>query len=214
MTALRVSPAERRTAIWTLVAAVVAGVGQGLLWVETAPGVVYKVYADGTFLALPTVSANAYVSVAIYTLLGIVAGIVLAAAVWRVRSARGTATFLALTGSAAIGALVALLVGLWFRGGVDPATIGPGVEQLVTAPPVVSWLALVIEPGLAAATYTVLVAWNGVPDLGRAVPGLGTVSAAVPPAATDGVGAPEGGPVPGPTGPAPSFRPAVNRPDS
>lgn len=159
---------EPRVAVVILLVAVVLGVVQGAVWAGLAPRPPYKVYADGTFLGLPTVSSQLFIGIAIYALLGLVVGIVLAAGVWRIRRVRGTFTLLGLTGAAAVGAWLAYVVGNAMSTGIDPASIGAtGAESLVAALPGHYALAIVAEPALAAAVYTFLAAWNGNPQLGR-----------------------------------------------
>ena len=53
-------------------ALVVIGVLQGVVWACVAPGVPYKVLADGRFGALPTTSTYYFVDVAIFALSGMV----------------------------------------------------------------------------------------------------------------------------------------------
>ena len=50
-------------------------------------------------------------------------------------------------------------------GGVDPATVKE--FSIITAPPAHYWLSMIVQPALAAATYTLLAAWNGSPTLDR-----------------------------------------------
>ncbi len=157
-----------RVAVLTLLVAAVLGVGQGALWARIAPLPPYIVYKDGTSAGLPTVSSQLFIGIAIYTLMGLVIGIVLASGVWRIRRVRGTFTLLAVTGSAAVGAWLAYVVGNAMTSGVDPASIGAtGAASLVSALPGHYALAIVAEPALAAAVYTFLAAWNGSAQLGR-----------------------------------------------
>jgi hypothetical protein len=154
-----------RPALLILATAVVLGVLQGWLWSAIAPGVQYQATGDGRKYGLATSASNAWVAIGLYVLLGIVVGIVLGVLAWKARSARGTMMFGAVTLSALAGAGVAYWVGNALAGGVDPAT----VKQLsiVTAPPAHYWLSMIVQPALAAATYTLLAAWNGSPTLDR-----------------------------------------------
>jgi hypothetical protein len=147
-----------------------AGLLQGILWALTAPGVPYKVLADGRFGALPTTSTYHFVGVAEFALSGIAIGIVLAVGAWQLRIARGWPMLVTLVAGSFAGAAIAWLLGLLFAPGVDPASVGStAADSIVTAPPTIgTWLVILAQPALAAATYTWLVAWSGEPDLGRA----------------------------------------------
>ncbi len=144
------------------------GVVQGLLWAFLAPGMPYKVLEDGRYGALPTTSAYHFVDVAMFALSGMVIGIVLAVALWQVRSLRGWQSLLSLVGGSLLGALTAWWVGLLVAPGTDPGSVGPGrADSIVTAPPTTGTVLVVLaQPALAAAICTFLVAWNGRPDLG------------------------------------------------
>jgi len=148
------------------------GVLQGVVWAYVAPGVPYKVLADGRFGALPTTSTYHFVDVAIFTLSGIAIGVLLAVGAWQLRSARGWQMVVTLVGGSLLGALIAWAVGAWLAPGVDPASVGAtAADSIVVAPPATGTILVVLaQPALAAAVYTFLVAWNGRPDLGRGVP--------------------------------------------
>lgn len=150
-------------------ALVVLGIVQGVVWAAVAPGQQAKVFADGSYASLPTADYHPFTALALFVLAGVAVGLVAAAAVWRVRSIRGTATLLILLLGAAAGAAVAYGIGLALVNGVDPASIGStGHESIVVAAPkLASLLVLVAEPAAAVALYTFLVAWDGRPGLGR-----------------------------------------------
>ena len=150
-------------------ALLVLGVLQGLLWAAVAPGVPYKVLADGRFGPLPTTSTYYFVAAAIFALSGMVIGIVAAVAAWQVRSARGWQMLVTVVGGSLVGATVGWLVGELLAGGVDPATIGPTATDSIVTAPATTGTALVVlaQPALAATVYTFLAAWNGHPTLDR-----------------------------------------------
>ena len=150
-------------------ALLVLGVLQGLLWAAVAPGVPYKVLADGRFGPLPTTSTYYFVAAAIFALSGMVIGIVAAAAAWQVRSARGWQMLVTVVGGSLVGATVGWLVGELLAGGVDPATIGPTATDSIVTAPATTGTALVVlaQPALAATVYTFLAAWNGHSTLDR-----------------------------------------------
>jgi len=150
-------------------ACLVAGVLQGVLWAITAPGVPYKVLADGRFGALPTTSTYHFVGVAGFALSGIAIGILLAVVAWQFKVARGWEMLATLVTGSFVGAAIAWVLGMLLAPGVDPASVGATTaDSIVTAPPSTgTWLVILAQPALAAAVYTWLVAWNGQPDLGR-----------------------------------------------
>lgn len=167
----------RRTLAGVLIACAVAGVLQGLIWAFLAPGVPYKVLADGRSAPLPTTSSYHFVSLALFCWLGIVAGVLIALAAWRVRTARGWPMLLLVTGGSAAGALIAWGLGVLVAPGTDPTSVGASsADSIVTAPPATgTLLGALAQPAIAALIYTFLVAWNGQPGLDRPVPPNGDV---------------------------------------
>ena len=149
--------------------AVVIGALQGLLWARTAPGEQFYVQADGQFEGLPTASYHQFTSLAIFVLIALVVAVPMATAVWTWRSIRGTVAVWVLLGANSLGALTAYLIGRVLAAGVDPATIGPtsAASIVIAAPNAGSAMVLIVQPGVAVAVYTFLVAWNGRPNLGR-----------------------------------------------
>ena len=147
----------------------IVGVVQGVLWAWVAPGEQVKVYADGSYGALPTADFHPFVDLALFVLSGLVIGLIAGAAVWQARSIRGVGALLVVVVGSAIGAALAYWIGLAMVTGVDPATVGAtGKEQIVVQAPRLSTpLVILAQPALAAAVYTFLAAWNGRPDLGR-----------------------------------------------
>ena len=148
---------------------VAVGIAQGVLWALTAPGVPYKVLADGRFGALPTTSTYHFVGVAGFALSGAAIGILLAAGAWQVRAARGWQLLLALVGGSLLGALIAWGIGILLAPGVDPASVGvTSADSIVVAPPTTGTILVVLaQPALAATVYTFLAGWSNRPDLGR-----------------------------------------------
>ncbi len=145
-----------------------AGVVQALIWAFLAPGVPYKVLADGRYGALPTTTSYHFVSLALFCWLGIVVGALVATGAWRARASRGWQMFLLLVGGSAAGALIAWGLGLLVAPGTDPASVGASsADSIVVAPPSTGTvLAVLAQPTVAALVYTFLAAWNGRPDLG------------------------------------------------
>ncbi|AZI57804.1 DUF2567 domain-containing protein [Nakamurella antarctica] len=152
-----------------ILGAIAVGAVHGLVWSFLAPGSKYKVFTDGTFAMLPTESLNRFTDFAIFALLGLAVGVVGAAALWHLRPYRGYPMLVVVTASAALASVQAGLVGQWAASGTAPSSIGPSkTESIVTAPPVLTgWPMLLAGPAAAVLVYTFLVAWNGLPELGR-----------------------------------------------
>ena len=169
MTLSFATPSIRRAVRAVVGLCVLVGVLQGIAWAFFAPGIPYRVLADGRFGALPTTSSYHFVDVAVFALSGMAIGTVLAVGVWQVRAVRGWQIVVALVGGSLLGALIALFVGAWLAPGIDPASVGATAADsiVVAAPTNGTILAVLAQPMLAAVIYTFLVAWNGYPDLGR-----------------------------------------------
>ena len=148
----------RRSVLAVLGVCVLVGIIQGVVWAFTAPGIPYKVLADGRFGALPTTSTYHFVDVALFALSGMVIGILLAVGAWHLRAARGWQMILALVGGSLLGGIIA-----WVVGGAMT------IESAAVAPTTGTLLVVLAQPAMAAAIYTFLVAWNGRPDLGTGV---------------------------------------------
>ena len=164
------SAAAGRRAVWVVLGICgLIGVVQGAVWALVAPGIPYQVLADGRFGPLPTTSTYHFVGAAMFALSGMVIGIVVAAAAWQFRAARGWQMLVTVVGGSLVGATVGWLLGEVLAGGVDPATVGAtAADSIVTAPATTGTaLVVVAQPALAAAVYTFMAAWNGHPTLDR-----------------------------------------------
>ena len=149
--------------------AVIVGALQGWLWSRIAPGEQFFVNTDGSFGGLPTESYHQFTSIAIFALIGLVVAVAAATLTWHWRSVRGAAMALVVVGANGLGALTAYLLGRVLASGVDPATVGnSSTASIVTAAPVLgNVMVVVVQPAIAIAVYTFLVAWNGQPGLDR-----------------------------------------------
>ena len=158
-----------------LITGVLLGLAQAGLWSRIAPGEVFKVFTDGGYGSLPTASGFRYTAIAMFCLIGLVAGICQAVGAWAWRSVRGTITLLGVGLGAGVGALTAYLIGRALAGGVLPGSVGASpAERIVHAPPVSgSAIVLLAQPAAALVVYTLLAAWSGRADLGRSTPGTG-----------------------------------------
>lgn len=157
----------RRPLLIVLLAGAGAGVLQALIWAFLAPGMPYKVLADGRYAGLPTTSSYHFVSLALFCWLGIVAGTLIAVGAWRFRAARGWPMLLVVAAGSAASALIAYGLGVLIAPGTDPASVGvTAADSIVVAPPTTGTMLVVLaQPAVAALVFTVLAAWNGQPDL-------------------------------------------------
>lgn len=157
----------RRAQRRVLIGVGIAGVLQGLLWALLAPGVPYKVLADGRYGALPSTTSYHFVALALFCWLGLIVGVLTAVLAWRSRVSRGWPMLLTVVGASFAGALLAWGLGRLVAPGTDPASIGASAADsiVVSAAATGTILAVLAQPAAAALTYTVLVAWNGRPDL-------------------------------------------------
>lgn len=172
-------------------AAVLLGVAQAVVWSQIAPGRQVLVYADGSYVNLPTADYHAFDGLAIAVFAGAAVGLIVAVAAWRVRAIRGAATLVTVAVGTAAGSAVHFALGSLLAAGVDPASVGAtGSASIVVAAATMGTpLVMVIEPLIATATYTFLAAWDGRSDLGATR--VTTVDAPAPAPAPPPAPAPE-----------------------
>lgn len=155
---------------------VIAGVVQAFVWAWLAPQERWVVLAkDGSALPLPTESSHRFTSIGLFALMSLVIGIVLAVAAWQIRFARGLEMLLAVGLGCAVGSVVALLIGPKLAGGVFPdelvKTSGkPAHDLMVSMPPSITWVLVVVAPLLGVAVYTFVAAWHPDAELGHPRP--------------------------------------------
>ncbi len=159
-----------RVGLIFLGASVLIGAVVGAIWAKIAPGRQYQIFSNQTWAPLPTESLHKFTAFGIFAATGLVIGLMTAAAAWHFRELRGPLMLLISGLCAAAGTLVAGVVGGWLVSGVDPSSAAlSGVQEIVTAPAVLDgWPAYLAAPTGAIVAYTFLVAWNGLPNLGRA----------------------------------------------
>ncbi|MEO7124968.1 MAG: hypothetical protein ABI382_08040 [Nakamurella sp.] len=154
--------------------AMLLGVGQAIAWSRIAPGQQVMVFADGSYISLPTADYHPFTGLALDAFAGVAVGLIVAVAAWRIRAIRGATTLTFIAAGTAVGSAIAYWVGLAMAGGVDPATVGStGKASIVVAGASMGTpFVMIIEPLIAIAVYTFLAAWDGRRDLGstRAVP--------------------------------------------
>ncbi|RIJ76368.1 DUF2567 domain-containing protein [Nakamurella silvestris] len=218
---------QARTVAVVVAVGWVLGVAQAFAWSRLAPGIENKVLANGNWGQMPTASAHAFTSVAIFSLLGLGIGIIGAMVVWQIRSLRGPIGLAALLVGALGGGAIAFVLAPHLVSGVDPATVGPtGSEIMVIAAPVLTvgtmttlgkalfFAALIVVTAAAASfVYTFAAFLSDRGDLGRSggARDRHPVAATAVPFGAVGVAAPAGpvpnGTVPNGTAPEPITRP-------
>lgn len=149
--------------------AVLLGAIQGAVWAGLAPGQQFQVFADGSWVTMPTADYHPFDGLMLFVFAGAAVGLIVAVAAWRIRAVRGTATLLTVFAGTAAGSALAFGLGLLLARGVDPAAVGKtGHDVVVVAgASLATPLAMVAEPLVAVVVYTFLAAWDGRPDLGR-----------------------------------------------
>ncbi|MDQ6657543.1 MAG: DUF2567 domain-containing protein [Actinomycetota bacterium] len=159
---------------------VIAGVVQAFVWAALAPRERWVVLAkDGSALPLPTESSHRFTSIGLFALMSLLIGIELAVAAWQIRFARGPEMLLAVGLGCAVGSAAALLIGPRLAGGVFPnelvKTSGrPTHDLMVSMPPSITWVLVVVAPLLGVAVYTFVAAWHQDAELGRPRPRVTT----------------------------------------
>lgn len=142
----------------------------GWLWSAIAPGVQYQVFANQTWSPLPTETQHIFFAFALFALIGLIVGVILAVLGWSFVEARGPVMIVLLGVLAFLGSLAAGWLGRTLVTGTDPASVAAvaGAQEIVTAAAVLTgWAGYLAAPLTAVMVYTFLVSWNGLPNLGR-----------------------------------------------
>jgi hypothetical protein len=144
-----------------------AGMGIGWLWSRLAPPQ-RMTFVDGGTVPLPVESYHRFDDLAVFTVLCLGIGVVTGVGAWFLRERRGPVIMIAVVLGSAIGAWLAIKVGVGWAEGRFPV---PGTPKLgdvfAQAPRIESQWAILCWPLTAALAYGALAAWNGRDDLGR-----------------------------------------------
>ena len=138
-------------------------------WSRLAPAQLSLVEPDGSLVPLPVESQHRFDDLAVFVLLGAVAGLLTGVAVWLLRQRRGPLALIALTAGSLIAAWLAMRTGISFAEARYSDAIrqaSPGAV-VATAPRLETGWAIVIQPLLAALAYGSAAAASGSEDLGR-----------------------------------------------
>ncbi|WP_051024516.1 DUF2567 domain-containing protein [Nocardia aobensis] len=161
------APRELRAALWIVAAVLVVSIIGGGVWAMLAPTEKVFVVEPGSGMALTGESAHRFDAVAIFACVGLVTGLLSAAAVWRRRAIRGPIMLVSLL----IGSLAGAWVMSWFGEQVarwiHPRSHNPPVHTVVElAPTVEGWTALLLQPLVAGLVVLLLSALSTSEDLG------------------------------------------------
>lgn len=158
---------ELRAAAVVLAGVVVVSALAGVAWAYLAPTERLLVVEPDRGSVLSGESAHQFDALAVFALIGIVTGLLAAAATWRWRRARGPILLAGLLLGSLLGAFVMRLVGEAVAEIVYPRPQHPPVNSIVElAPTMQAWPALIAQPLMAAVVMVVLIALSVADDLG------------------------------------------------
>ena len=165
--------ADLRPAVRALVVVATLGLPLGVLWSWLAPPEMVTVLLDpvsGEVGVLPLAgqSEHRFAGMAIFVLLGLATGVLTGAVLWLLRQRRGPVVLVAAVLGSVAAAWLAMRVGLGLVQWRYPGPAGAQVGDVVARGPVLesTWV-IVMQPFGVALVYSLAVAWNGTPDLGR-----------------------------------------------
>jgi len=145
------------------------GLPLGWLWAQLAPPQRMRVVTrDHQMAPLTSESWHRFDDLAIFLLLGLVAGLLVGVVVWLLRARRGPVMLVGATLGSLVGAWLAMRMGSAFAEArfALPAELRLG-QVVERAPMLESDWALLAQPLTTAFAYGVLAAWNARDDLGR-----------------------------------------------
>ncbi|WP_280267456.1 DUF2567 domain-containing protein [Nocardia wallacei] len=163
---------ELRAVLWVMAAVLLVSAIGGAVWGALAPVEKVLVVEPGRGTALPGESAHRFDAVAIFVCAGAIAGLLSAAAVWRVRRLRGPLLQTGLLFGSLAGAWVMSWVGDQVAGLLHPRASNPPVRAIVELAPAIlpseatGWTQLLVQPAVASLVVLVLAALSTSEDLG------------------------------------------------
>jgi hypothetical protein len=144
------------------------GAPLGLLWSRLAPPQRMAVLPSGSLVPENSESYHRFDDLALFGLIGLGAGVLVAVGGWLLRRRRGPVALVAAVAGSALGAWLAMRTGLFFAGHLYPhGALPPVGATVLRAPQLDSSWGVLAQPLAAAFGYGTLVAWNGTDDLGR-----------------------------------------------
>jgi hypothetical protein len=161
--------ADLLPAVSVVSTAALVGLPLGWIWSRIAPAIPGVLGASGQPVPLPSpYGYHRFDDLAIFLLMGLVAGIATGVAIWMLRERRGPVIMLAGVLGAVIGAWLAMHTGTSFAAGHYALATAPKAGQVFDIAPRLetSW-GIIAQPLGVALAYGVLAAWNSTNDLGR-----------------------------------------------
>lgn len=161
--------ADLLPAISVMSTAALVGLPLGWIWSRVAPAIPGVLDASGQPIPLPSpYGYHRFDDLAIFMLMGLVAGIATGVAIWMLRERRGPVIMLAGVLGAFIAAWLAMRLGEAFVAGHYALATAPTAGSVFDlAPRLESSWGIIVQPLGTALTYGVLAAWNSTNDLGR-----------------------------------------------
>jgi xanthosine utilization system XapX-like protein len=161
--------ADLLPAISVVSTAALVGLPLAWIWSRIAPAIPGVLDTSGQPVPLPSpYGYHRFDDLAIFMLMGLVAGIAIGVAIWMLRERRGPVIMLAGVLGAFIAAWLAMHTGESFAAGHYALATAPRAGAVFDIAPRLetSW-AIIVQPLGTALVYGVLAAWNSTNDLGR-----------------------------------------------
>ena len=154
-------------AVSVLSTVALSGLLLGWLWSILAPAQ-RVILVDGQQLPLLDESYHRFDDLILFVLLGLGMGLVVGGVVWLLRERRGPVIMIAAVLGSALGAWLAMKVGVSWAGSHYALSGTPANRTVFDQAPVLesTWVILA-QPLATALAYGTMTAWNGMDDLGR-----------------------------------------------
>ena len=154
-------------AVSVLSTVALSGLLVGWLWSILAPAQ-RVILVDGQQIPLLDESYHRFDDLILFVLMGMGMGLVVGGIVWLLRERRGPVIMIAAVLGSALGAWLAMKVGVSWAGGHYALSGTPANRSVFDQAPVLesSWVILA-QPLATALAYGTMTAWNGMDDLGR-----------------------------------------------
>ncbi|MEV6606411.1 DUF2567 domain-containing protein [Kutzneria sp. NPDC051319] len=154
-------------AVSVLSTVALTGLLVGWLWSILAPAQ-RVILVDGQQLPLLDESYHRFDDLILFVLMGLGMGLVVGGVVWLLRERRGPVIMIAAVLGSALGAWLAMKVGVSWAGSHYALSGTPANRSVFEQAPVLesTWVILA-QPLATALAYGTLTAWNGMDDLGR-----------------------------------------------
>jgi hypothetical protein len=158
---------ELRAAVVIVIAVLLLSVLSGVVWGWLAPTEQLLVTQPGRGATLTGESVHQFDAMAIFVCIGAVTGLLSAVGAWRWRAMRGPIMQAGLLIGSVVGAIAMSRLGEQVAKWHHPRPHNPPIGQIVVLPTAVgSWLALIVQPLVAALVVLLLAALYPSDDLG------------------------------------------------